>query len=71
MENDTPQNLSVTDLAVIKNIIEVASERGAFRAPELATVGTVYTKLAAFIEGVVKNAEAAQADEAQPQGEAE
>lgn len=72
MDNTTAQTLSVTDLAVIKNIIDVATERGAFRAPELATVGGVYNKLTAFLDRVVKDAEAQEASDladAQPQGE--
>ncbi len=56
-----PQNLSVTDLAVIKNIIDLAAERGAFRAGEMQTVGEVYNKLTAFLTQIVAQAEAAEA----------
>lgn len=51
------QELSVTDLAVLKNIIDLASERGAFRGSELKTVGEVYEKLTAFLAWVVAQAE--------------
>lgn len=68
MEINNTENLSITDLAVIKNIIDVATERGAFRAPELATVGQVYNKLSSFLNQVVKQAESDQ-ESAQSQGE--
>jgi hypothetical protein len=58
MENQTPQSLSITDLAVIKNIIDLACERGAFRAAEMKTVGETYEKLTAFLTAVVAEAEA-------------
>jgi hypothetical protein len=44
--------LTVTDLNAIKQIIDVASSRGAFRANEMAVVGTTYNKLEAFLEAV-------------------
>lgn len=44
--------LTVTDLTAIKQIIDVASSRGAFRANEMAVVGTTYNKLEAFLEAV-------------------
>lgn len=66
MSDQTPQqqNLSITDLAVIKNLIDVACERGAFRAGEMSTVGEVYDKLTEFLKIVIAQAEAAA--EAQP-----
>ena len=51
------QELSVTDLALLKNIIDLASERGAFRGSELKTVGEVYEKLTTFLSWVVQQAE--------------
>ena len=68
MSESTPQ-LSITDLAVIKNLIDVACERGAFRAPEMRTVGEVYDKLTEFLKVVIAQAEAEAA--APNQGEAQ
>lgn len=68
MDNNNVENLSITDLAIIKNIIDVAAERGAFRAPEMVAVGQVYNKLTSFLNQVVSQAEAEQAA-AQTQGE--
>jgi hypothetical protein len=57
MQNE-PTQLSITDLAVIKNIIDLACSRGAFRAPEMKSVGEVYDKLNLFLDTVIKQAEA-------------
>ncbi len=59
MSNTTP--LSITDLAAIKNIIDVAASRGAFKAAEMRTVGEVYDKLTGFLTQVIQQAEAEQA----------
>lgn len=42
-------DLSISDLRNISTIIDVASTRGAFRANEMATVGVMFNKLAAFL----------------------
>ena len=64
--DDTPQ-LSITDLAVIKKLIEIASSRGAWQAAELKTVGETYERLSVFLDSLVQQAEAQT--EAQSQGE--
>jgi len=64
---DNSPQLSITDLAVIKRLIEIASTRGAWQASELKTVGEVYERLGAFLDMLVQQAEA-QAP-AQNQGE--
>ena len=40
------------------NLIDVASSRGAFRGPELAAVGTLYTKLATFLQQILGSQQA-------------
>jgi hypothetical protein len=47
-----PHDLTIQDLATMKGIIDLASERSAFKAAEMAAVGTVYNKLAAFLKAV-------------------
>ena len=59
--------LTVQDLASIKQIIDVASQRGAFKPNEMMVVGQTYSKLEAFL-AVVQAQQAASAQEA-PQGE--
>ena len=66
MENQ----LTITDLASLRSLIELASERGAFKAGELASVGTVYNKLHSFLLSVQEQIDAQEAQQqAQTQGE--
>jgi hypothetical protein len=58
MEN----NITVADLNLLKNIIDLASTRGAFRAAEMTQVGEVYEKLATFLDSVVAQASAQEAE---------
>jgi|TARA_B110000967_G_C18842689_1_gene540245 hypothetical protein len=45
-------DLTVQDLQAIKSIIDVASQRGAFKPNEMMTVGQTYNKLEQFLEAV-------------------
>lgn len=47
-------DLNISDLAALKSIIEVASQRGAFKANELEAVGKTFNKLNNFLETVSK-----------------
>jgi len=47
-------DLNLNDLAALKSIIEVASQRGAFKAAELESVGKVFNKLTTFLDSVAK-----------------
>ena len=51
-EQSTAPNLTVQDLITVAQIIQVSSQRGAFRAEELQNVGGLYNKLIAFLESV-------------------
>lgn len=54
---ETPQpstDLNISDLVALKSILEVASQRGAFKAAELEAVGKTFNKLNAFLESVAK-----------------
>lgn len=65
MEN---QQITIADLDTIKNIIDLACTRGAFRGAEISQVGAVYDKLSAFLQAVIaqaQEAEAAKADQSQ------
>jgi hypothetical protein len=65
MEN----NITVADLNLLKNIIDLASTRGAFRAGEMKEIGEVYNKLTAFLEAVVAQAQAQEAEKTAEDGE--
>lgn len=45
-------DLTVQDLQALKSIIDVASQRGAFKPNEMMTVGQTYSKLEAFLGAV-------------------
>ena len=47
--------LTIQDLAGLKTVIDVATQRGAFKANEMLTVGTVYSKLENFLNAVSQN----------------
>ena len=46
--------LGINDLAFLLNIIDVCTQRGAFRGSELTNVGTVRDKLEAFVKANTK-----------------
>jgi hypothetical protein len=52
--------LNIQDLALARAIIELATERSAFKANELASVGSLYNKLDAFLKDVEEQAKAAK-----------
>jgi hypothetical protein len=47
-------DLTVQDLQALKSIIDVASQRGAFKPSEMMTVGQTYTKLDQFLNAVAQ-----------------
>lgn len=49
--------LNLNDLAALRSILDVASQRGAFKAGEMEAVGKVYNKLATFLDSVAQKKE--------------
>ena len=47
-------DLNLTDLASLKSIVEIATQRGAFKANELEAVGRTFNRLSTFIDSVSK-----------------
>lgn len=43
-------SIGLQDLVLCAQIIQISSQRGAFRAEELANVGNLYNKLVTFLE---------------------
>ena len=56
-------DLNINDLNAMKAIIDIASQRGAFKPNEMVAVGQTYTKLTTFLDAVAKQAEAAKAEQ--------
>ena len=68
MENNTtPPQITINDLAVLKELVDLACSRGAFRANEMTSVGEIYDKLTVFLNTVIASAQA----DADQKGEAE
>lgn len=44
-----PESISLNDLQILLQIMDLASSRGAFRGAELTAVGTIFDKLNAFL----------------------
>ena len=55
-----PNDLTIQDLATMKGIIDIASERSAFKPKEMAAVGIIYNKLEYFLKQVEEQQEAAK-----------
>jgi hypothetical protein len=65
-EEQKGPELTVTDLQNIRAIIDIAATRGAFKAAEMAAVGTVFNKLDTFLSAVTP-ASAPAVEEPAPQ----
>ena len=63
MENTTqqPESITIVDLDLLRNIVDLACTRGAFRGAEVKQVGEVYDKLTNFLSAVIEQAKAQEA----------
>jgi len=71
-EGQTPEapatpDLTVQDLQALKMIIDVASQRGTFRANEMTSVGNVYNRLTSFLDHIAPQAKEGAQPEAPKQ----
>lgn len=57
--------ITINDLVIVRNALDLASSRGAFRGAELSTVGTVFDKLQAFLSDVEAQAAASTEESAE------
>lgn len=53
-------DLTIQDLSSLKQIIDVASQRGAFKPNEMVQVGNTYSKLEAFLDEIARQQKAQQ-----------
>lgn len=56
MENITENQITIVDLDLLRNIVNLACTRGAFNGAEVKQVGEVYEKLTNFLQAVVEQA---------------
>ena len=52
--------MNVNDLATMANIIEICTQRGAFRGNELKQVGELFDKITAFVKEAQDKADEAE-----------
>lgn len=64
---EVPESISLQDLQVLLQIVDLASSRGAFRGAELTQVGAIFDKLNAFLSFIAAQQKAAQEQKAAEQ----
>jgi|TARA_B110000444_G_scaffold223651_1_gene226369 hypothetical protein len=69
-ELQQPESISLQDLQTLLQIVDLSSQRGAFRGAELTQVGVIFDKLNTFLTYVAEQ-QAAQEGEEGAEGEAE
>lgn len=55
---EVPESISLVDLQTLLQIVDLASQRGAFRGAELTQVGAIFDKLNVFLSYVAAQQEA-------------
>ena len=76
---DVPESISLVDLQTLLQIVDLASQRGAFRGAEMTQVGAIFDKQNAFLSYVAAqqeanaeaNAEEGDSEEAEASAESE
>ena len=62
--NSMETSITLNDLVLLRNIVNVASKRGAFSAEEFSDIGAVYNKIDKFLKMNLKKME--ETDEEKP-----
>jgi hypothetical protein len=60
VELQSPQ-LSISDLQLVLNLIELTSQRGVFKGAELSAVGALYDRINTFVTQFTQTAKTADA----------
>ena len=66
---NVPESIGLNELAVLAQVVDLATQRGAFRANELTQVGQVYDKLNAFLTFIREQQEANAESEGETESE--
>ena len=53
-ETQVPDSIGLADLQILAQIVDLSTQRGAFRGNELTQVGAVYDKLTTFLNYVAE-----------------
>lgn len=60
---EQPESISLQDLQTLLQIVDLSSQRGAFRGAELTQVGVIFDKLNTFLTYVAEQQAAAEGEE--------
>ena len=69
-EAQQPESISLQDLQTLLQIVDLSSQRGAFRGAELTQVGVIFDKLNTFLTYVAEQ-QASAAEAAEGEGSTE
>jgi hypothetical protein len=64
-DSNATAQIQIADIVMACNIIDLATQRGAFKAAEATQVGTCFEKLVAFVKANTPEEEAKPEDEAE------
>jgi len=68
-ENSLENSITLNDLVLLRNIVNVASKRGAFSAEEFSDIGAVYNKIDTFLKMNLKKTEDTDEDKSSSESE--
>ena len=57
VNSEAEKGITLNDIVALRNIVNIASRRGAFGAEEFKDIGTVYNRIDAFVKENVKTKE--------------
>ena len=64
-------SITLNDLVMLRNIVNVASKRGAFSAEEFSDIGAVYNKIDTFLKMNLKKMEETEEEKSSTETESE
>ena len=64
-------SITLNDLVMLRNIVNVASKRGAFSAEEFSDIGAVYNKIDSFLKMNLKKMEETEEEKSSTETETE
>lgn len=68
-DKTVPDSISLNDLQLLLQIVDLATQRGAFRGAELSQVGAIFDKLNAFLTFIAEQQKAREEEAATADGE--
>lgn len=63
MDSDkSVESITISDLVMLRNLVHIASKRGAFSAEEFSEIGAVYSRVDTFLKKNIKQDESESKD---------